>query len=291
MEAIFARARSAHDAADYKAVRRLASELFELAKHSGDHLGMARAHNLLGNAFLHTSVDGETARRYYLSALEQFELAQDRRGEGVVLLNLGSLALDVHLDLATARDYYERALPIFLECDDRQNVAIARSNIAEIARLEGDYDRAFQLGMQSLATFRSQKDSTRIGWQLVNVAHYHLLKNEYADAIDTLRRAFLYLVQAPNPDRLADYFETWFYLAIEVKQYEPAAQLLGFLERYREQNGVPRLALLMPWFRPRLETLERALPYDVLSRLKNEGEGLSLAQADGLTHDVVAPAT
>lgn len=285
LEAIFARAQAAHDAADYKKVRELASQLLELANHHGDLTGMARAENLLGNAALHVS-DGQSAERHYRVALEHYGAAGDRRGEAIVLLNLGTLALDIYLDLSTAREYYERSLPIFEECGNAHNVAIARSNLAEIARLEGDYGTAFELGMQSLNTFRARKDSTRIGWQLVNVAHYYLLRSEYGQAIDTLRHAYLYLVKAPNPERLADYFEIWFYLTCELGRYEIAARLLGFLDRYRRTNGVPRLALLMPWYRPRLEKLEQNVAAAELRRLKNEGEGLTLAQIDERTYGI-----
>lgn len=288
LEAIFAKARTAHDSADYKSVRRLGSELFELANQHNDQLGMARGHNLLGNAFLHATADGESAERYYRSALEHYRTAGDRRGEAIVMLNLGSLALDINLDLATARSRYEACLPIFEECGDDLNVAMALSNLAEIARLEGDYEAAFKLGMQSLTTFRELKDSTRIGWQLVNIAHYHLLKAEYKDSAGTLRRAYLYLVKTPNPDRLADYLEMWFYLAVETQHFEAAAELLGFLERYRLENDVPRLALLRPWFTPRYERLEARFAYDEFLTLRNKGEGLTLAQADVLTHAIVS---
>lgn len=285
-EELFAKARKAHNAADYGAVRRLASELFEFAEERGDHIGMARGHNLLGNAFLHATADGENAERYYRSALEHYRIAADRRGQAIVTLNLGSVALDIHLDLQEARRYYEETLPVFRELDDRELIGFAVSNLAEISRLEGDYGKAYELGCESLEIFRRLGDDTRVGWQLVNLAHYHLLRGEHLEAVDMLHQSFDYLKREPNPDQISNYFETWFYLAVEVQAHAEAARLLGFLEEYRERHHVPRLALLMPWFTPRLEKLQRRIPYDEFIALRKEGEGLTLAQADALTRKV-----
>ena len=285
-EELFAKARKAHDAADYRAVRRLAAELFEHAKENGDHVGMARGHNLLGNAFLHATADGESAERYYRSALEHYRLAADRRGQAIVSLNLGSLALDIYLDLQEARRYYEESLPIFRELEDRELIGFGLSNLAEISRLEGDYAQAYEYGCASLEIFRRLGDDTRVGWQLVNIAHYHLLRGEYLEAVDMLHQSFEYLTREPNPDQISNYFETWFYLAVEVQAHTEAARLLGFLEEYRQRHHVPRLALLMPWFSPRLEKLQRRIPYDEFIALRNEGEGMTLAQADALTRKI-----
>lgn len=288
-EALYQEGRRAQGRADYRSLRRIGSELFEMAKSAGDTLGMARGHNLLGNAFMHASADGESAERYYRSAIGLYRLAGNRRGEAIIMMNLGSLALNINLELTLARTRYEEALAVFEEIEDTFLVGHGLSNLAEIYRLEGEYDRAFELGKKSLEIFRAAEDSTRVGWQFVNIAHYHLLRTEYEEAIDALRSSFEYLSLEPNPDELAKYFEMWFYLACDIGALAAAARLLGFLEDYRIRNDVPRLALMLPWFMPRLEKLEKAMPYDDFARYRDEGESMTLEQAEQVTYSFVPP--
>ncbi|GAC1388834.1 MAG: hypothetical protein NVSMB31_03650 [Vulcanimicrobiaceae bacterium] len=275
---------------DFRTARRLSSELFELSKQSDDHFGMARAHNMLGNVFVHATADGETAERYYHSAMEHYRLAGDRRGVAVVTLNLGSLALDIHLDLQEARKRYVESLALFTELDDKPSIFMTMSNISELSRLEGDYTTALEYGKQCLTYFQEQGDTTKTGWQMVSIAHDLLLRSEYDESIEMLRGGYQALADDPNPDHLANYFEIWFYLACELRAYPVAAQLLGFLEEYRQANHVPRLALLMPWFSPRLEKLQRSLSYEDLLKQRAQGERMTLEQAEAATYLIAASA-
>jgi tetratricopeptide (TPR) repeat protein len=286
---VHAAASAAFNRGDFRTVQRLGLQLYEDAKARRDHLTMARAQNLLGNANMHMGADSAITERHYRAAREQYRLAGDRRGEAVTELNLGSLALNVDLDLGRARIAYERCLTVFEELEDELSVAITLANLAEIYRLEGDYVTAFEFGKRSLASFSSSGDTPRAGWQMVNIAHDHLLKGDSAAAIQTLREAFKILCLEPNPERLSVYFETWFYVACELHAYEIAGRLLGFLEEYRERNYVPRLALLMPWFTPRVEKLQRHFSHEQLLQLRTIGAALSLEEAEAATHAIAAP--
>lgn len=286
---LYAAASDAFNGGDFRAVQRLGRELYDEAKVRGDHFNMARAQNLLGNANMHMGSDSSITERYYRAAREEYRLAGDRRGQAVTELNLGSLALNVDLDLARARAAYEGCLTVFQELKDELSVAITLANLAEIYRLEGDYTTAFDFGERSLASFSSAGDTPRAGWQMVNLAHDHLLKGDDASAIQMLREAFKILSLKPNPERLSVYFETWFYVACDVHAYEIAAKLLGFLEEYRERNCVPRLALLMPWFTPRMEKLQHRFSHEKLLELRTVGAGLTLEEAEAATRSIAAP--
>ena len=286
---LFARGRRAFDLGDFRSMRRLALELYEDGLRRNDNFDMARGENMLGNASMHTGGDAETTERYYRSALGHFRLARDRRGEAIISLNLGSLALNTELDLKRARFQYETCLPIFQEIEDELSVAITLANLAEIHRLEGDYVTAFDFGKRSLAAFTTVGDTPRAGWQMVNIAHYHLLRGEFSEAIQTLRDAYEILSVEPNPERLAMYFETWFFVACDLHAYEVAGRLFGFLEDYRERNNVPRLALQMPWFTPRVEKLQRHFSYEELLELRTAGSTFTLEQAQAATYAIAAP--
>lgn len=285
-DALLQRARKIHDKGDFAQLEQLAKELYDLSAAQGDRLGMARAENYLGNCALY-AVSGDAAEGHYLAALEHFRAAGDRAGEGIIALNLGCIAADLQMDTTLARTRWESALLIFRELDDKLRTGIALANLGELNRLEGDYAKAFAFGKEAFAIFDELGDNVRRAWQLINIAHYRLLRREYADAIDALRDAFETLRTEENPEQIANYFETWFILAVEMQRYTSAARLFGFLERYRIENKVPRMPSAMPWFTPRYEKLQKRIFPGDFDVWRAEGEAMTLDDAEAATHAIM----
>lgn len=285
-DTLYARARAIHDQGDFKELARIAKELLELSAAQGDHTGMARAENFLGNCALY-AVDGDAAERHYRSALEHFQSVGDRLGEGIIALNLGCIAADINMDTVLARTLWEKSLAIFRELGDSLRTGIALADLGELNRLEGDYTKAYALGTEALGLFEELADQVRCAWQRINIAHYHILKRDYAEAIDELRLAFTTLRAQQNPEQVANYFETWFILAVDMQRYTSAARIVGFLDRYRTENRVARLPSMMPWFTPRFEKLQKQLYQGDLETWREEGEAMTLEEAEACTHCVL----
>ena len=285
VELLYAAALMAHAKGDAVRLERLALELLQLYDALGDVHGTAKAQNALGNAKLALG-DGDSAAQLYGSALENYRLAGDRRGVAVALMNLGSLAADMNLDFSGAKRLFEESLAIFRELGTSVNVGVVLANLGEIAGHDGDLESALEYGHESLAIFERLGNQTQAAWQLVNIAHFRALRREFVFSAGALRAAYEKLREHQNVGHLSAYFETWFLVACDVGEWEAAARLGGFLERYRESNHVPRLPSALPWYEPALEQLGRHFPAPDLARRWHEGAALALAEANALTEQV-----
>ena len=287
-DALYDETISALERGQYAEYRRLGTQLFEYSREIGYPLGIARGLNALANDANHRS-EGEEARTLYTQALVQFREAGERVGEAIVLQNLGTLALFHDLDYRQARELSEQAIAIFTQCNEERRAALTTLNLSEISRLEGDYQSAYAHAERSLEYFRAAGETQRVGYHLVHVAYYRILHRKYVDATLTLHEAFDLLAPHDNPDFLSRFFEAWFILACELRHYEAAGQLLGFMERYRSEHDIPRLAFLMPWYLPQVERLQKQFSYDELRWLRQLGEELTVQTAHELTKTVVIP--
>jgi len=114
-----------------------------------------------------------------------------------------------------------------------------------------------------------------------------ILKREYPEAIDALRIAFSTLRTEQNPEQVANYFETWFILAVDMQRYTSAARIVGFLDRYRAENRIARLPSMMPWFTPRYEKLQKRLYQGDFETWRAQGEAMTVEEAEACTHSVL----
>ena len=120
----------------------------------------------------------------------------------------------------------------------------------------------------------------------MNIAHYRSLRRDYLGAIEALREAFDELQKSHNARWIAFYFEVWFIIAAELKRWEIAAQLLGFVDHLRGEKKVARLQIMLPWFLPHVERLSKQLSEDRLLELSAEGAKLTLHEAQEVTADI-----
>ena len=69
-------------------------------------------------------------------------------------------------DLSGAQQLFENCLPIWRELDERKGIARTLSNLASVAKLEGDYERSRALYAESLDAFRAVGDRAGVAWAL-----------------------------------------------------------------------------------------------------------------------------
>jgi len=68
--------------------------------------------------------------------------------------------------VASVHILFEATLELWRELSDQKAVAPALSNLANVVKLQGDYDRARSLCRDCLAIFRGLGDRTGVAWFL-----------------------------------------------------------------------------------------------------------------------------
>lgn len=280
-ESLYASAVDAYQRGDIKVLQHYAKLLLALAQQLGDHRWLGRSHNFLGGTYVYQG-HADAAERAYRTALDHYRTIKDARGIASSLIGIGSVYSELNLDFVAARTCFEEGLAVARDGGADVQLAFAYANLGEISGFEGDYGAALYYSKQALALFERLAE-VYVASQLVRVAHYHALRTEYSQAVETLHRAYAKLRRDQRWLDIANYFEVWFFIAIELGRFADAARLLGFLEWYRDERNVPRLPSMMPWFAPRLEKLESRLGYEEMMRLRREGELLSFFEANALT--------
>lgn len=284
-EALVTSARDAYDRGDIAVLQHYANKLLELAQSASDPKWLGKANHFLGTANVYQG-NADIAERHYKAALKNYKLAGNDIGTIGVLIGMGAVQADIILDFTESRRLFEEALELSRKTQQDLYGAFALANLGEISRLEGDYARAIRFADQSVALFTKVDNQPFVASQKINIAHYRALRREFGKAIAALRDAYEILKKHQRFVQVANYFEIWFFVTYELNRFEDAARLLGFLEFYRGEHKIPRLPNMMPWFAPRLEGLEQRLGYDVMARLRREGELLTVAQANALTEAI-----
>jgi predicted ATPase len=266
---------------DYAALDPLAKLLVEAHERSGDASALGNALQLLMHAKTGLG-NGAEAELYQRRALEQFQLAGDRRGIALALANLGTIAEQQHLNYDTARQLMLHSLALFRELGVPQNCAMLLGNLSVICMRAGEFVQALAYAKESLEIYSRLGNELDAGMQHVNVAEIYVESRNPAEALPALRAARRSFGESPNRLYLAYYFEAAFKAAVELKAYEQAALIYGYAERHRTVARTP----LQPSERETIESrraiLARKLNAPVLDRLTREGASMETATAEGL---------
>lgn len=283
LESLITQAHAAQDAADFKVLERVARAMIAQLEGGNDQRRLAEAYRYLGTA-RHYASDGRGASAAYTHALEISEAAADPVGSALATMSLGNMALEQYSDIVEGRRLHELSEPAIRAAGDKRRLAILTGNLGEICRAEGNYDRALEYARESLALFLAIDDTMRASWQRLQIALIAALRREYTDAIEGLAEAQSLLDLGPNAYWQAMAFDIWFLIATSVKAWEPAAKLMGFTEKFRDEQRVPRLlGLMSAWYPPCVERLTRQLRAETLLELRLHGAALTLTQAQALT--------
>ena len=273
------------DLADYRLLRQSGKDLVELGEANGDPVVIAWGDYYGGIALIYNN-EGGAATRALRRALATFRANALEVAAARTMVNLAMIEADINLNSSEARRLYEEAAPVLREDGDVKRLAILHGNLGEIYRLEGDYAAALRYGNDSARGFAETSDWGRLVWQLVDIAHYHCLRREYAEAIATMRSAYEPLSKEWNPRWIAWYFDVWVIIAAKLERWETAAKLLGFVDKLRSEQNVPRLQLLLPWLSGPMERFASVLTQDRLHELFLEGEALTTQTANDLASTI-----
>ncbi|MDP9018895.1 MAG: tetratricopeptide repeat protein [Candidatus Eremiobacteraeota bacterium] len=288
LEALLEATRNAYQRGDATSLEHYAGRLLEMAQAVPDEMRIAQANNYLGTAAVYQG-NGERADAYFDRAIAGYRALGNNHGIVSVLIGKGVVYGDFFLDYDESRRLFDEALAIGEAAGEDRLVAFAHANIGELRRTIGDFSAALHAAQESLRLFEQLDDEASVASQFTNIAHYRALRAEFPLAIAALHDAHEKLRRHRRAPEIANYFEIWFFVAIELSRYEDAARLLGFLETYRDENTIPRLPSMMAWFVPRMERLEQRLGYEAMAKFRRAGERLSLEQANAITDSITAP--
>ncbi|MBV8154571.1 MAG: tetratricopeptide repeat protein [Candidatus Eremiobacteraeota bacterium] len=286
-EELYDAAVAAQSSNDYRRLRKISGDMSALGAATGDRRVSAWGDYFLGLArfFNNESAPADRALR---RALSYFRESGDRLAAARTMLNLAMIETEVNMNPGAARRYYEEAGPVIRESGDNVRLAILYGNLGEICRLEGDYEAALRNARESLRLFEAIGDRGRVVWQLVNIAHYLLLRRETTAALEHMRRAYAALQLDGSAYWTTWYFDAWVIFAAKLERWEAVAQLLGYVDKLRSDNSIPRTSGMMPWISLPMERLATVFSQERLHELFTEGEGLSVETAQSLVGDIAA---
>ncbi len=135
-------------------------EALELSEALGDRLGMAVAHNGLGDAAAYDARRDE-ARDHFRTALDMFRSLDQRRGIAGALTNLGNLYWDER-ELATSVLLHEEALEHYRAIDDLRGIGWSNMNLGSLAVDMGDLPLGVRHLRDAMSIYRKLQDRSGI---------------------------------------------------------------------------------------------------------------------------------
>jgi predicted ATPase/DNA-binding CsgD family transcriptional regulator len=174
---------------DLQRAHELADEGLAVAEQSGEPILLGQAHYLLGivtNDLEDAKSHTEQARTYFLQE------SWMRRWVVLPTITLGVLALNAG-DFSAAHRHLNDALERSQETDFPWAAALTNSCLGELARAEGDYQRAIKLGQESLQLWWDHEDRLNAAAELAGLAEaalsleHHDRAIRFAAAADQLR--------------------------------------------------------------------------------------------------------
>ena len=285
VERLKAAATAEFEVANYAKMERIMLELLQLCSAIGDKRELAETYRRLGTARNQQGKE-EAGEADWQTALTLFQELGDRSGIATTQTNLGTFALESRLDVAEARRLFDLCVPTLREPGNERSLAYALANLGKVCRMEGDYDTAMAYAKESYDIFTALGNTAHAAWQLVNMAHYYSLRREYAQAMAILCEAYEPLRGVSGELCRSAYFEVWFIIATEVNEWDVAARLIAFLEKLRAEDRVRQPLGILPWLSPRRELLTRRIPEERFHLLYDEGEKLTVAQAQAMVESI-----
>lgn len=129
----------------------------------------------------------EDWQRTHEVALEVTRRAGNKRGEAAVLYSLGTLAAQHRLENTTR--YLNRALSLFDELADTHGRTLTLGILGFTSRLVGDYEQALLHYREALTRSREVGDLVCEVDALTNIAKIMMVREEYGNVEELLRRA------------------------------------------------------------------------------------------------------
>jgi predicted ATPase/DNA-binding CsgD family transcriptional regulator len=211
---------------EFELARARLEESIIISREIGDELGVACAMLYLGWPAL---VQGDFTRLRELAtqSLARFRALGYRWGTVAALCSLGIAEMDLQSDPTLARALLEESFTAAHELGDAWGIARAANCLGELARGEGDYDRAQELYGMALERFRVLGQSKHLPLVLHNLAQLAALRGDSCQAAANFAEALV--MQSDLGDRRGQAYSLTGLAALAVGHSDPerAARMFG----------------------------------------------------------------
>lgn len=146
-----------------------------------DTINLGRSYHYQGIVFS-DQVRYDSAKYYYLLAIEQYELANYLKGVGAVFNNFANIALRTN-EYKAALNHYQRALPKFQVAKDKLSIGICENNMSSVFFQLEVYEKAIEHAENALKIGIAIPDSILMMDAYHNLGAYYLAKNDTLNAV------------------------------------------------------------------------------------------------------------
>jgi non-specific serine/threonine protein kinase len=234
---------------DYATARARLEESIAVSREAEDDRGLAYALLRLAHPTL-VQADYVGARALAHDSLALFRELDDRWGSVAASCSLGKAMLNLRLDMSQARSLLEDSLAGARELGDAWCIARAANILGDLARGQGEYDRATALFEEALTLFRRLGQSLHVPLVLHNLGQVAALRGDARLGTDYVSEGLVLLRDLG--DRRGEGFclAGLATMAALLGQPERAARLFGAADALHAAAGVT-----MEW--PDCEVYER----------------------------------
>ncbi|HEY0735743.1 MAG TPA: tetratricopeptide repeat protein [Herpetosiphonaceae bacterium] len=185
--------------------------------------------------------DMAAARRYFTASLQLWKQQQDQPGIAQALNSLGVLAFN-QSEYDRARTLFEESLVLYQALDDHKHVALILNNLGNIAYKQGDLERAterYQGGLSLLQQNGAQPSTVAL--IKANLGDIARLCKQYSQAARLLHEGVLIYLEHNDVENILFCLNNIVDIAVDLRQNDLAAQLLGAADALYQRSGVAKL--------------------------------------------------
>ena len=259
----------------------LAIDALRLNQQLDNARGIVRAHAFLGE--LRALGRGPSATAEAIRELEA-ALAIARRLEDhhLTIHVLGALGSAQRLNDAASMRYYSEARDLARQVNDARAEALALSNLGYLNHRMGRSGDAVAMASQAAGLFQFLGDQRNEAWALLNLASMLVGLEQYAEAVDVVRRADRLADAVGATPELVQVLEVGAELLVAQGDGYAAAVVRAAVDAVRAVRRLDRpIDEQAPWDRA-TERFRQSLGAEAHRRARAEGAALNLPAALGL---------
>lgn len=242
----------------------------ELSLELGFHWGIALASSIEGVAWAWQG-DFDKAQAVFDRWQHEPETGREQLAEAMLDFNRGWM-LAMLGDTTQAKELLERSVEATRQRGFAFGTACGAIELARIARMDGDLDRAEKLGVEAVKLFAALGSGWWIGAQAFhNLALIARARGDLNEAAKRVHEGLDMANRYGNPLMTAELLEAQAGLLVDSEDFRRAAQLMGAAEVIRHEIGAPPPPPAQPQLRADSQAIEEALEPHELAAARDAG--------------------
>jgi len=213
------------------------------------------------------------------AAVELYRAQSDERGTAWCLASLALTGLASEGGRRQGVEWAELALEIFRRSQDRPGEADALNILGELARVQGDDDRARRYYEECLNLVQQTGETVREGMQYENLGVLAYRRGDYQLSRDLIRRGMTLSLNLGTNYGLASHLATLAGPVAALGQPRKAARLLGAANTHLQALGLDQQPADQPDLRRFLQAVLQALGEDEFQAEWDRGQAMTLQEA------------